>query len=76
MDYPGEVVRGVFDMYDHIELAHHSCHIFQYDELKVDSGMQYSPDVDPIQGDVINRLPVCFTKDVGVKREDGEGFLQ
>ncbi len=58
-------------MDDHIELAHHSYHIFQYDELEVDSGMQYSPDVDPIQGDVINRIPVYFTKDVGVKREDG-----
>ena len=40
-------------------------------KLEVDSGTQYTPEVDPTNGEVIQRIPVYFTKDVGVKREDG-----
>jgi hypothetical protein len=40
-------------------------------EMEVDSGTQYTPEVDPATGEVINRVPVYFTKDMGVKREDG-----
>lgn len=40
-------------------------------KLQVDSGTQYTPEVDPTNGEVIQRIPVYFTKDSGVKREDG-----
>lgn len=41
------------------------------EKLQVDSGTQYTPEIDPTDGTIINRVPVYFTKDVGVKREDG-----
>jgi hypothetical protein len=42
-----------------------------FENLEVDSGTKYSPEVDPTNGQVINRIPVYFTKDMGVQREDG-----
>jgi hypothetical protein len=42
-----------------------------FEDLEVDSGTQYTPQVDPTDGTVVNRIPVYFTKDFGVKREDG-----
>jgi hypothetical protein len=40
-------------------------------DLEVDSGTQYSPEVDPTDGSVINRIPVYYTRDMGVEKEDG-----
>ena len=41
------------------------------EKLQVDSGTQYTPEIDPTDGTIINRIPVYFTKDMGVKKEDG-----
>ncbi len=42
-----------------------------FDKLEVDSGSQYTPEVDPTDGTIINRIPVYFTRDMGEKQEDG-----
>lgn len=42
-----------------------------FENLEVDSGTQYTPEIDPTTGEVINRIPVYFTKDMGVEKEDG-----
>ena len=42
-----------------------------FEDLEVDSGTTYTPEIDPTTGEIINRIPVYFTKDMGVKREDG-----
>ena len=42
-----------------------------FENLEVDSGTKFTPEVDPTNGQVINRVPVYFTKDMGVEREDG-----
>ena len=42
-----------------------------FENLQVDSGTTYTPEIDPTDGTIINRIPVYFTKDVGVKKEDG-----
>lgn len=42
-----------------------------FDDLQVDAGNQYSPQIDPTDGTIINRVPVYFTNDIGVKKEDG-----
>jgi predicted kinase len=41
-----------------------------FENLEVDGG-KYSPQIDPTTGEVINKIPVYFTKDFGVKKEDG-----
>lgn len=41
-----------------------------FEKLEVDSYV-YAPEIDPTTGEIINRIPVYFTKDMGVKREDG-----
>ena len=35
----------------------------------MDSGTAYTPEVDPTDGSIINRIPVYFTKDMGVTDE-------
>lgn len=40
-------------------------------DLQVESGTPFTPEVDPVTGEIINRLPVYFTKDLGIKLEDG-----
>jgi hypothetical protein len=42
-----------------------------FENLEVDSGTKYSPEIDPTNGQVLNRIPVYFTKDMGVTKEDG-----
>jgi predicted kinase len=42
-----------------------------FENLEVDSGSVYTPELDPTTGEVINRIPVYFVKDMGVKQEDG-----
>ena len=41
-----------------------------FENLQVDSGTTYTPEIDPTDGSIINRIPVYFTKDIGVKKED------
>lgn len=41
-----------------------------FEKLEVDSYV-YTPEIDPTTGELINRIPVYFTKDMGVKKEDG-----
>lgn len=41
-----------------------------FQNLQVDSGTQYTPETDPTTGQIINRLPVYFTNDMGVKNEE------
>ena len=40
-----------------------------FESLEVDSGTAYTPEVDPTDGSIINRIPVYFTKDMGVTDE-------
>jgi hypothetical protein len=42
-----------------------------FENLEVDSGTKYTPQVDPTDGSVINKIPVYFTKDMGVTKKDG-----
>lgn len=42
-----------------------------FENLEVDSGTKFSPELDPTTGQIINRVPVYFTKDMGVTKEDG-----
>ena len=42
-----------------------------FERLEVDSGTKYTPEIDPTTGEVINRIPVYYTKDMGVEKEDG-----
>lgn len=42
-----------------------------FENLQVDSGSQYFPELDPVTGQVINRIPVYFTRDIGTENEDG-----
>jgi len=42
-----------------------------FENLEVDSGSKYTPETDPVTGQVINRIPVYFTNDIGVQKEDG-----
>jgi hypothetical protein len=42
-----------------------------FENLEVDSGTKFSPEIDPTNGQIINRVPVYFTKDMGVENEDG-----
>lgn len=42
-----------------------------FEELMVDGNNQYFPDLDPVTGEVLNRVPVYFTRDMGVDK-DGE----
>lgn len=42
-----------------------------FENLEVDSGTTYTPEVDPTDGSIINRIPVYFTKDMGATRDDG-----
>lgn len=44
-----------------------------FEQLTIDSGSQYFPDQDPVTGEVLNRVPVYFTRDIG---EDKDGELQ
>ena len=44
-----------------------------FEELMVDGNNQYFPELDPVTGEVLNRVPVYFTRDMG---EDKEGELQ
>jgi hypothetical protein len=41
-----------------------------FQNLQVDSGTQYTSETDPTTGQIINRLPVYFTNDMGVKNEE------
>jgi hypothetical protein len=42
-----------------------------FESLAVDSGSEYFPDTDPVTGEVLNRIPVFFTRDIGTEQEDG-----
>ena len=42
-----------------------------FEKLQLDSGTQYSPEVDPTDGSIINRIPVYFTRDMGIEQKDG-----
>jgi hypothetical protein len=42
-----------------------------FEGLEVDNGEKYTPEIDPTTGEVINRIPVYFTKDMGIEKEDG-----
>jgi hypothetical protein len=44
-----------------------------FDELEVDSGTKYTPQIDPTDGSIINRIPVYFIKDMGVEKKDAAG---
>lgn len=41
-----------------------------FENLEIDSGSKYTPEIDPTDGSVINRIPVYFTKDMGVRNEE------
>lgn len=41
------------------------------EELEVKTGDRFSPQIDPITGKVVMRIPVHFTQDIGVEKEDG-----
>jgi hypothetical protein len=41
-----------------------------FENLQVDAGNTYTPEIDPTDGSVINRIPVYFTTDIGVKNEE------
>ena len=40
-----------------------------FENLQVDAGNTYTPEIDPTDGSVINRIPVYFTSDMGVTDE-------
>lgn len=42
-----------------------------FEDLQVDSGTRFTPEIDPTDGSIINRIPVYFTKDMGVLQKDG-----
>jgi hypothetical protein len=42
-----------------------------FENLQVDAGNQYTPEIDPTDGTVISKIPVYFTSDIGVEKEDG-----
>lgn len=42
-----------------------------FQQFMVDSGSQYFPDLDPVTGEVLNRVPVYFTRDIGEEDEQG-----
>lgn len=44
-----------------------------FENLEIDADVKYSPEIDPTDGTIINRIPVYFTRDMGVKvtNEDG-----
>lgn len=41
------------------------------EELQVDAGDNYSPQIDPVTGKLMMSIPVHFTRDIGVENEDG-----
>jgi hypothetical protein len=41
-----------------------------FENLQVDAGNTYTPEIDPTDGTIINRIPVYFTSDIGVKNEE------
>jgi hypothetical protein len=41
------------------------------EELQVATGDNYTPQIDPITGKVMMNIPVHFTQDIGVEKEDG-----
>jgi hypothetical protein len=41
-----------------------------FENLQVDAGNTYTPEIDPTDGSVIDRIPVYFTTDIGVKNEE------
>lgn len=41
-----------------------------FENLQIDAGNNYTPEIDPTDGTVINRIPVYFTTDIGVKNEE------
>jgi hypothetical protein len=41
-----------------------------FENLQIDAGNTYTPEIDPTDGSVINRIPVYFTSDIGVKNEE------
>jgi hypothetical protein len=44
-----------------------------FENLEVDADVKYSPEIDPTTGMIINRIPVYFTKDMGVTVKDKDG---
>lgn len=42
-----------------------------FENLAVDSGSEYFPDTDPVSGEVLNRIPVFYTRDIATALEDG-----
>ena len=42
-----------------------------FENLQVDADNKYTPQVDPTDGSIINRVPVYFTTDMGVMQDDG-----
>lgn len=41
-----------------------------FENLQIDAGNTYTPEIDPTDGSVIDRIPVYFTTDIGVKNEE------
>jgi hypothetical protein len=42
-----------------------------FENLQVDTDNKYTPQIDPTDGSIINRVPVYFTSDMGVLKDDG-----
>lgn len=42
-----------------------------FESLEVDADNKYTPQVDPTDGSIINKIPVYFTRDIGERKEDG-----
>ena len=42
-----------------------------FENLQVDADNKYTPQIDPTDGSIINRIPVYFTSDMGVLQDDG-----
>ena len=42
-----------------------------FENLESNTDGKYTPQIDPTDGSIINKVPVYFTRDMGVQREDG-----
>jgi hypothetical protein len=42
-----------------------------FEQLEVKEGDNYAPEIDPVTGKIINKIPVHFKRDIGMKNEDG-----
>lgn len=42
-----------------------------FDQLETDADNMYTPQIDPTDGSIINKVPVYFTRDMGIVKENG-----